>query len=431
MDKHTHIIQKQILEIQTGGIVPDYRFQEGLRQWYYTALLPRMEELFDRYGHDRVIRMESCQLAISVTEEKGWMDKLSREILLELELILRQHDKPPHPDQQRGDAHPAAGAGQEETLLSFIETGMLPWHASGTTLSYLEESITRSGDLSSFRYQLLGLISASETCLQRAVLQLSGGFLERLFSSGAAYRQEHAVSWKGSPGSEPGGSSFWEAVLSAEAGDGREHHSAAKTDPGDPSLPPENKPGGKRSAAQKQPEVDTVAVSGDGWYLDNAGLILLHPFLRTFFEGTGLYRENRFIDPPAHGRAVLLTQYMVTGENRIPEHELLLNKILCGYPVSGTLPPTLECSDIETAEVNELLMTVIENWKRQGTQVNTTKSNLRASFLQRPGKLIRRDQDWLLQVELRGYDIVLNSLPWGIGLIRYHWMKDFLRVNWI
>jgi hypothetical protein len=50
--------------------------------------------------------------------------------------------------------------------------------------------------------------------------------------------------------------------------------------------------------------------------------------------------------------------------------------------------------------------------------------------LQRQGKLLQKDADWLLQVEQKSYDMVLSSLPWSIGIIKNAWMKDMLWVEW-
>jgi len=55
---------------------------------------------------------------------------------------------------------------------------------------------------------------------------------------------------------------------------------------------------------------------------------------------------------------------------------------------------------------------------------------LRGSFFVRPGKLSRRGSDDLLQVEARSYDLLLDRLPWGIGLIQLPWMKSILWVEW-
>jgi hypothetical protein len=50
--------------------------------------------------------------------------------------------------------------------------------------------------------------------------------------------------------------------------------------------------------------------------------------------------------------------------------------------------------------------------------------------LQREGKLVQQDKDWVLQVEQKPFDMVLASLPWSIGIIKNTWMEGMLWVEW-
>jgi hypothetical protein len=65
-----------------------------------------------------------------------------------------------------------------------------------------------------------------------------------------------------------------------------------------------------------------------------------------------------------------------------------------------------------------------------GVPVNKTVEGLQKSFLQREGKLVRQDKDWILQVEQKPFDMVLASLPWSIGIIKNTWMEGMLWVEW-
>ena len=72
----------------------------------------------------------------------------------------------------------------------------------------------------------------------------------------------------------------------------------------------------------------------------------------------------------------------------------------------------------------------MQAWKMNGVPVNTSIEGLQQSFLQRSGKLVQKENDWMLQVEQRPFDIVLASLPWGIGIIKNKWMRGMLWVEW-
>ena len=169
----------------------------------------------------------------------------------------------------------------------------------------------------------------------------------------------------------------------------------------------------------------------DGIYIQNAGLVILHPFLSAFFNHIGLTDdENNFKDEASHQKAVLISQYLVTGEIEIAEETLALNKLLCGYPFDDPITRELQLSDDEKAETRDLLNQVMQAWKMNGVPVNTSIEGLQQSFLQRSGKLVQKENDWMLQVEQRPFDIVLASLPWGIGIIKNKWMRGMLWVEW-
>jgi len=75
-----------------------------------------------------------------------------------------------------------------------------------------------------------------------------------------------------------------------------------------------------------------------------------------------------------------------------------------------------------------LLQAVIGHWDALR---NTTPDGLRGTFLTRPGKLSQRpDGDYLLQVESQSFDILLERLPWGIGVVKLPWMERMLWVEW-
>jgi hypothetical protein len=82
----------------------------------------------------------------------------------------------------------------------------------------------------------------------------------------------------------------------------------------------------------------------------------------------------------------------------------------------------------EEEEAIALLEAVIRHWDAVG---DTSVGGLRGTFLVRPGKLFQRGNgDDVLQVESRSFDILLDRLPWGIGMIQLPWMEKILWVEW-
>jgi hypothetical protein len=162
-------------------------------------------------------------------------------------------------------------------------------------------------------------------------------------------------------------------------------------------------------------------------YIKSSGIVILHYFLKPFFEGLNLLSEGQFKDDTAHQRAVLLLHYLATGDTEVAEFDLTLHKILCGYSLSETLPTAIILSKKEKIESKKLLEAVIDHWT---PMKNTSVEGLRDAFLQRDGKLTTKENGWLLTVEQRTLDLLLGKLPWGFSTIRLPWMEQILNVDW-
>ncbi|MFA5354516.1 MAG: contractile injection system tape measure protein [Thermodesulfovibrionales bacterium] len=161
--------------------------------------------------------------------------------------------------------------------------------------------------------------------------------------------------------------------------------------------------------------------------VSNAGLILLWPYLPAFFENCNLLKEGAFRDRDAQAQAVRLLHYLATGEETPPEYLLPLNKILCGWDLFETLERETAITDHERTEAENLLSTVISHWQ---ALKETSAEGFREAFLRREGLLRKGEKGWILQVERRGYDMLLDKLPWGIAMIRLSWMKGALSTEW-
>ena len=182
-----------------------------------------------------------------------------------------------------------------------------------------------------------------------------------------------------------------------------------------------------RPYRKDEPEAEELP-AGESFFIDNAGMVLLWPFLPRYFEMLGLVEARQFRDEAARNRGVGLLQFLATGEAEAPEPVLLLNKILCGLP-SGLPPePRAPLSEAERELSEELLYGVTRNWSKLQ---NTSIAGLREAFLQRDGRLVRKDDGaWELAVAARPFDMLLDSLPWGLSVIRLAWMTQPLHVKW-
>jgi Contractile injection system tape measure protein len=120
-------------------------------------------------------------------------------------------------------------------------------------------------------------------------------------------------------------------------------------------------------------------------------------------------------------------QYLTVGEEEVVEYDATLLKLLCALPFETPIDSRIELTDIEKKEVDELLTMVIQHWGALG---DVGVDSLRQGFLQRDGKLSKRSDGWLLQIEKQTMDILLDRLPWGFGVVKLPWQTDMLFVEW-
>ncbi len=179
------------------------------------------------------------------------------------------------------------------------------------------------------------------------------------------------------------------------------------------------------------PPVARIAAAfdvSDATFVENAGLILLWPFIRDFFVQLALTGDDgMFIDAAAAHRGAGLLHHAATGDTMPPEYWLALNKVLCGIDLDAVHEWSGPVTTAEAAETQRMLTAVLAHGKALGT---LSIDGLRGTFLLRPGALTTRDGAWLLRVERQPCDIVLERLPWKLEWIRLPWMQAPLRIEW-
>lgn len=175
------------------------------------------------------------------------------------------------------------------------------------------------------------------------------------------------------------------------------------------------------------PIADSREVGDDQIHLVNAGLVLLNPFLPTFFDRLGLLSIDGAILGEATSRAVHLLQWVVDGRLDRPESDLILNKLLCGLDPAMPVEPQIEASARDIAVCEQLLAAVIAAWTSLG---KTSVAGLRGNFLQREGLLRHEGHGWALSVQRRQYDLLMDRIPWTFASVYHRWMRAPLHVSW-
>lgn len=188
------------------------------------------------------------------------------------------------------------------------------------------------------------------------------------------------------------------------------------------------------SLGETEPDFDTdfaeplaPGEDDEGTYVRSAGIVLLRPFIARFFEQTKLTEQDRFGDEAARHRGVLLLHTLATGECSGAEVDLVLQKILCGVSWDDPVESEWTLMAEEQTECDDLLQSAIEHWSILGA---TSVAAFRETFLERPGHIARTPVGFLLRVERRGVDVLVDQLPWVFTPVSYPWMNQPLHVEW-
>lgn len=197
----------------------------------------------------------------------------------------------------------------------------------------------------------------------------------------------------------------------------------------------EMKPVDNRSIPDRAgiPESDVGSVR----FVENAGIVLLSPYLPRLFSLLALTDGAEFKDRECRMRALFLLQYLLTGNISVtetatvcfesPEYEMALNKLLVAWPASEALPAGMEITGKEISTLISMLRGALGNWPKLR---NTSLEGFREAFLLRAGSLQEKGENYLLTVEEKAYDMLLDTVPWSFKMIKYPWMDKMIQVKW-
>ncbi len=156
-----------------------------------------------------------------------------------------------------------------------------------------------------------------------------------------------------------------------------------------------------------------------------AGIVLLHAFLKPLFSRLNLLTEEGRLERAGLPRGLAALRAL-DGRVGLRGADPLL-RLLLGLPDGAPEPETVTLDDAGRDLVDSLLRAVISHWGRLG---KTSPDGLRETFLQRPGTL-RFDEDRVrLRVMPGPFDMLLDGLPWGLGLVALPWMASPCHVSW-
>lgn len=170
------------------------------------------------------------------------------------------------------------------------------------------------------------------------------------------------------------------------------------------------------------PESPLNKRTGFRYSVQNAGLLLLHPFFVRLFVKCGILLENeKIISVWNLSKAAALLHFLATGRDEVYEFELGFIKVLLGLNPDQSLAVSKGLlSPGQKAEAEMLLLSVIEHWS---SLKNTSKEGLRSTFIQRNGLLLPNEEGWRVYLESAAFDVLLKTIPWSYSIIKLPWMN--------
>ena len=478
-----HSIVRQVLEVEvTGTEAQAFALHSTLAALCKQTLLPVIEQAFERCGpKDRLIRIDRLELDLGSVALERLEQELPALLQRSLGTALDAHlAARPEPQDGTGSYTTTVAHGMDEALAYFLQWGTLPPALRlfqgcdfEATLRACQDAAGR-GALPPLPATLHAALRSSagierlagqfSVAFGRTVLARMGTTWVGALEAAVAQAPARPAGANAGAANEPGHLRPGEPVpaaverlllraalhCAARGGDSSAHvlirdalalagaSSAAQAALADMLRPNRSTRAARSSPAGSLPAGDLKAAGLQsvqaaafhhpdreaGIFIENAGLVLLHPFLAPLFEMLAISCGERLLLP---SRALAVLHFLASGQDSGPEYALALPKILCALPVTANVEAGIVTCAVEQAEACDMLEAVIAHWSKLQ---NTSPDGLRGAFLMRPGKLSQRNGEWVLQVEAHAADILLSDLPWGVSAIRLPWMEHILWVEW-
>jgi hypothetical protein len=456
-----HIILKQVIDLEYNGHTDGFDLQREVTDWCHHDLIPQIQEQLGKLRtKGKVYRIDKLEVAVELDAAGKWMANATTHVVqqvqeqVELE-IKRYHDDP--------NLKPVTFPQQfVEAFIYFLQHGHMPWWSPVSTHHVWQEeleSLLITGFDEKAKAKLLQLLKQPDV-QQRVLYQVPDEvFIKLMVQINAGIEKDitnlindikHLVNDTAERKTvitlfrqsvmafiyEVGSHQFAEHVyahfvhqLSARGNlqhlkinKGQLRNTVLKK-----SIPEEQwRPKADDQGADYE-HLDPSSINKikqEGIYIQNAGLIIVAPFLIILYKRLGLLDGLEITDK---NRAVYLAQYIASGRERVAEFELGLTKILCGLESDTPVDTQWQLTSEEKTGINDLLLSAIEYWS---ILKDTSPDGLQHTFLQRSGKLRFINNEWRLQVEPKPWDVLLQHLPWSISMIKLPWMRNMLRTDW-
>lgn len=457
MQEATHIINKVFFEVNTNSSKKAFALKDNLSVFLKRELFPAIERYFDKQNRalsDITLRFDKIEIEINQADitDLGNLkhiifEKLKNKVDLEI-----QNATSPTEDQNKLVVL-SKNKSRLDAFIYFLQTGSKPWWQNNISRLFdvkgIETIITETAFSSRF-FEVL----AFKVARQRLINQFSDNVLVLLLSTINSEKTSSKYKiFSTLQRSNAVRKIFWETVIDAYRYSNNskvenmlnklkanksidlkeleilENFASIMTSDFISQKKKINVPIEKDDPLTEDPEVkaEKVEVLNESQYINNAGLVLMHPFLKQFFINAKLADSKGSLIQSKKEVAVHLLHYLCTKKEQQLESELVLEKFLCGYPLNKTMQRFIVLSDELKQMAEEVLQSAITHWK---ALKNTSPDGLRTGFLQREGKLMVENNACKIIVERKAQDVLLDKLPWNIHILKLPWRDDLIFVEW-
>ena len=455
-----HIILKQVVDCEYHGDTDGFDLQQRITEWCNRELIPRIDEQLQTVQTGAMVyKIDKLYIEVQVDERGNWLSAAA-------EMIVKQLHKTVDIEIQKANSEIALQPKTYpqlfvEAFIYFLQYGNLPWWSPVTTNQVWQEELESllitgfSDNAKSSLLQILKQPKVQQRLLYqmpdelfiKLMVQINPGIekditnlindIKHLVQNTeerkavlTLFRQSVMAFIYEVESYEFAGHVYGHFVqqLSAAGHLAHVHINSGKFSAAIVKALETQK---SRTATPLPQEKDMpVPDEGEkmdlqnGLYINNAGLVIVAPFLPSLFKKLELFNDTAITDI---NRAVCLVQYLASGRERVAEFETGLAKILCGVAPDFPVDTNISLTKEEKHELNDLLESAIEYWN---ILKDTSPEGLRQSFLQRQGKFQFVNNSWLLQVEPKAWDVLLQHLPWNISMLKLPWMQHMLKTEW-
>lgn len=469
---HNHIIEKVFVEINTNNSEKAISIKNDISEILYTRLFPELETLFDTIEtDDKVLRIGSLYVKTSA-DVKQINEAVIADVVRKIESGLK-HATAEFAEQSVTDGFVTDDIkiseqrlvgndlNDELIFLNFIQTGALLWFAGKAKIEDIlaNENWLRLVANQQFCEKLRRLLVENKTNLLRFARQIPVEnilvFIYSLFpdlkpTANFIKAIHNQLSIKDQPvflhttlqlffeienqkKREPIANEFLSAVekfIRKPENEGVKQSFEVLIQNEVIRLSTFEKYKKKEElsvAGNEKNEPSEEKIKQESLHINNAGLVLLHPFLKTFFITTGIADPSGKIRTENSDLAVQALHFIATGRESVYEANLVFEKFLCGLPVHHPVIRESLLTDEIRTEAEELLKAVITNW---AALKNTSPDGLREAYIQRDGIIQKTEKGYKLIVETKTWDVLLERLPWNYTIINWYLIDKLIFVEW-